>query len=389
MKCEVGKSLSTPNGIGCIDCNPGQFASNLGSTSCQTCDKGRVSPTAGLAGCIDCGTGQFQANTGQTSCSSCLQGQFQNEFGKEACDECEPGLFQPLITQGLCKQCPSGYFQGANGQTACTACAVGFAISLSGSVGPTCDACDVGKFAENEGTPSCTACLPGHSCSASGQTACGSGTFAAGVLGRETCETCPPGKASENTANSVCITCPNGKAINAAQNQCLDCRGRNYDQVFSSPLVSGNSGMNSGVAVPISSIDTVPGLPNTQRGTAVGVPNSDAFFPNRITSFKSVEITMIETTSLCFKASSCINQCSVEYAVAGSWSLLYEFDRYSTGQSKCTPIFSKGQVVQLRLQFFGDDINDPDLEMKIESENNFDYLVDLDQSIECRNMVLT
>lgn len=389
VKCEVGKSLSTPNGIGCIDCNPGQFASNLGSTSCQTCDKGRVSPTAGLAGCIDCGTGQFQANTGQTSCSSCLQGQFQNEFGKEACISCEPGLFQPLTAQGLCKQCPSGYFQGANGQTACTACAVGFAISSSGSTGPTCDACDVGKFAENEGSGSCTSCLPGHSCSASGQTACGPGTFADGVLGRETCETCPPGKASENTANSVCISCPNGKAINAAQNECIDCRGYNFNQIFPSPLVSGNSGMNSGsISVPASSIDTVVGTPNTQRNSAVGVPNSDAFFPNRVTSFKSVEITMIETTSLCFKTSSCINQCSVEYAVAGTWNLLNEWDRFTAGTS-CTPIFSKGQVLQLRLQFFGDNLNDPDLEMQIEAENNFDFLIDLDQSIECRNMVLT
>jgi hypothetical protein len=247
----------------------------------------------------------------------------------------------------------------------------------------------VGKFAENEGSGSCTTCSPGHSCSASGQDACGSGTFADGVLGRETCETCPPGKASENIANSACIACPNGKVVSLLQDECIDCKARNYDQVFLSPLVSGNSGMNSGVAVSASSIDTVAGTPNTQRGSAVGVPNVDAFFPNRVTSFKSVVITMIETTSLCFKASSCINQCSVEYAAAGSWSLLYEFDRFTTGTSKCTPIFSKGQVVDLRLQFFGDDSADTDLTMTIESENNFAFLVDLDQSDECRNMVLT
>jgi hypothetical protein len=147
--------------------------------------------------------------------------------------------------------------------------------------------------------------------------------------------------------------------------------------------------MNSvSISVPASSIDTVVGTPNTQRNSAVGVPNSDAFFPNRVTSFKSVEITMIETTSLCFKTSSCINQCSVEYAVAGTWNLLNEWDRFTAGTS-CTPIFSKGQVLQLRLQFFGDNLNDPDLEMQIEAENNFDFLIDLDQSIECRNMVLT
>ena len=98
---------------------------------------------------------------------------------------------------------------------------------------------------------------------------------------------------------------------------------------------------------------------------------------------------MIETTSLCFKASSCINQCSVEYAAAGSWSLLYEWDRFTDWNSKCTPIFSKGQVLHLRLQFFGDNLNDPDLKMTIEAENNFDFLIDLDQSDECRNMVLT
>jgi len=98
---------------------------------------------------------------------------------------------------------------------------------------------------------------------------------------------------------------------------------------------------------------------------------------------------MIETTSLCFKASSCINQCSVEYAAAGSWSLLYEWDRFTTGTSKCTPIFSKGQVLQLRVQFFGDNLNDPDLKMRIEAENNFDFLIDLDQSAECRSLVLT
>jgi hypothetical protein len=247
----------------------------------------------------------------------------------------------------------------------------------------------VGKFAENEGSGSCTTCSPGHSCSASGQDACGPGTFADGVLGRETCETCPIGKASENIANSACIACPNGKVVSLLQDECIDCRGRNFDQVFPSPLVSGNSGINSGLVVPASVIDTVAGTPNTQRGTAVGVANSDAFFPDRLTSFKSVEITMVETTSLCFKASSCINQCSVEYAVAGSWSLLNEWDRYSTGTSKCTPIFSKGQVVQIRLQFFGDNSADSELTMQIEAENNFDFLIDLDQSAECRSLVLT
>jgi hypothetical protein len=146
--------------------------------------------------------------------------------------------------------------------------------------------------------------------------------------------------------------------------------------------------MNSGLVVPASVIDTVAGVPNIQRGTAVGVPNSDSFFPNKITSFKSVEITMIETTSLCFKAVTCINQCSVEYAVGGSWSLLNEWDRFTTGTSKCTPIFSKGQVLQLRLQFFGDDSADTELTMQMESENNFAFLIDLDQSDECRSLVL-
>jgi len=389
LKCPVGFFQINSGQSSCSACAAGEFTSNYGSTSCQSCEVGRVSPSAGLAGCIDCVQGHYQSSVGKTLCDSCLQGQFQNGFGKETCILCLPGLFQPAGAQSLCIECPSGFLQSAAGQTSCTACAVGFAISSSGSVGPTCDACSVGKFAENEGSGSCTTCSPGHSCSASGQDACGPGTFADGVLGRETCETCPPGKASENIANSVCIACPNGKVVSLLQDECIDCKARNYDQVFLSPLVSGNSGMNSGVAVSASSIDTVAGTPNTQRGSAVGVPNVDAFFPNRVTSFKSVVITMIETTSLCFKASSCINQCSVEYAAAGSWSLLYEFDRFTTGTSKCTPIFSKGQVVDLRLQFFGDDSADTDLTMTIESENNFAFLIDLDQSTECRNMVLT
>jgi len=388
LNCPVGFAQTNSGQTTCSACVAGQFASDYGSTSCQFCDKGRVSPTSGLAGCIDCVQGQYQSSAGQTLCDSCLQGQFQNGFGKEACIQCLPGLFQPTGAQALCKECPSGYLQSAAGQTSCTACAVGFAMSLSGSVGPTCDACSVGKFAENEGSGSCTSCSPGHSCSASGQVACGPGTFADGVIGRETCETCPNGKASENIANLVCITCPNGKVVSLLQDECIDCRGRNYDQVYPTPLVDSNSGMNSGIAVPSSVIDTVPGLPNTQRGTAVGVANSDAFFPDRLTSFKSVEITMIETTSLCFKASSCINQCSVEYAVAGSWSLLNEWDRFTTGTSKCTPIFSKGQVVQLRLQFFGDNSADTELTMQMESENNFAFLIDLDQSDECRSLVL-
>ena len=249
LKCPVGFTQSGTGKETCSACAAGKFASDYGSTNCMSCEVGRYQSENGKSECIDCGLGKVQSSTTSTECDSCLQGQFQNGFGKETCILCLPGLFQPAGAQPTCKECPSGYFIGSSGQTSCTACAVGFAISSSGSVGPTCDACSVGKFAENEGSGSCTTCSPGHRCSASGQAACGPGTFADGVIGRETCEQCPPGKASENIANSVCIACPNGKAINAAQTECLDCKGRNYDQVFPSPLVSGNSGINSGVAV--------------------------------------------------------------------------------------------------------------------------------------------
>ena len=377
LLCDEGQYQLERGKTSCTECVAGRYATYVGTIDCQDCVAGTAQPGVGKTGCIDCAQGKATSITGQSTCSDCLAGQFQSNFRQIVCPQCTPGMFQTEIGQHSCKTCPSGYYIETNGTTACKTCGAGTYISTTGSVGPSCTACPTSRYAGASGASSCSPCASGHSCSATVSNACVAGRYATGTSGRESCADCTAGKYSTAAANSACTTCPSGKVVDTARIACIDCGGYQFSQIFKSPLVSGGNNCQFQLG-----IDPTPSPDSTAAGPIKNSLGTDYFGCN---DNKGFTITMLKTTSLCWRATACVDYCSLEYNTAGSWTELYVWDWWHTAADtkRCTPTFTKGQQLQLRLQHWGENPTNYKLIMTMLAYNSGDFVIDLNPLPAC------
>jgi hypothetical protein len=165
---------------------------------------------------------------------------------------------------------------------------------------------------------------------------------------------------------------------------CIDCGGYQFGQIFKSPLVSGgnNCKFQLGIDPTDSPASTNPGPIKNSLGKDYSGCNDN----------KGFTITMIKTASLCFRATSCVDYCSLEYNMAfldgsipGWWTELYVWDWWHTAADtkRCTPTFFKGQQLQIRLQHWGENPSNSKLIMTMSSYNSGDFVIDLNPLPAC------
>ena len=153
------------------------FCSEEESTSATaTCAAGKMKSTDGT--CVDCSAGQFIA------------------AGEKSCDVCPTNKYQDQVGQSSCKNCQSGKVAPQTGSTSCvvvdtkqqnTGCPKGRT-----PLGDSCADCAPGQFKATVGSDSCQMCPVGY---ASGNTA-----------GQDMCTNCPSGWVATQVGSKVCAT---------------------------------------------------------------------------------------------------------------------------------------------------------------------------------------
>ncbi len=140
----------------CLPCPPGQFSSQPGSATCESCQPGSVpNSTNGATGCTACTDAEGISNEFYVECLRCPLGT-EPASGNTECQQCLPNqIFN--ASSGQCADCPAG--QRPNGQgDSCGRCPT--FTYLQDYATARCAVCDPGQepTADHAG---CTACLPG------------------------------------------------------------------------------------------------------------------------------------------------------------------------------------------------------------------------------------
>ena len=235
--CPPGKySLS---GQKCIECSPGTYTSQAGSSNCTLCSAGAYcdnSITPRL-----CPAGTFSPST-STKCTNCSRG-YYSSAGSSSCTPCPTCYYCPYSFRPP-KICPTGtYAPYPGGFTECLKAGYGLYVNQTGaskamlcppgyycphitntnpakcprgtySLGKTdkCVKCQAGSYAENETSTACLICPLGSYCCnpAIKHTECAKGT-AAWTKGATECRNCIPGQYADRLGSALCISCPRNK----------------------------------------------------------------------------------------------------------------------------------------------------------------------------------
>jgi len=80
---------------------------NAARTKCELCTPGRHHHKASSS-CLDCSPGRYSAELGSTECSSCSAGKYQPESRQTTCIKCPSGYHSPSSGASTCTKCPEG-----------------------------------------------------------------------------------------------------------------------------------------------------------------------------------------------------------------------------------------------------------------------------------------
>jgi 6-phosphogluconolactonase (cycloisomerase 2 family) len=246
--CPLGKYGNTSGLVECIDCANGTFAGRIGQTLCDICPPGTIASTNGnsvceacpsgyispdglvciacnpgtyaSAGvCVSCPAGTQQPLSAQTNCTSCPLGTYGASSGLPLCPSCDPGWFQDNLGALTCHLCPIGTQAPTSGQTVCDWCTIGRYSSGSQAF---CDPCSPSTFAL-VGQSSCTSCAVGTYSAQYNQSACDSCSSGSVTYDATSCTTCTSGYYA-NALGSECVACAAGtQQPSAAMTTCLSC----------------------------------------------------------------------------------------------------------------------------------------------------------------------
>eukprot|EP00927_Polykrikos_kofoidii_P083553 TRINITY_DN8583_c0_g1_i4.p1 TRINITY_DN8583_c0_g1~~TRINITY_DN8583_c0_g1_i4.p1 ORF type:complete len:1258 (+),score=114.90 TRINITY_DN8583_c0_g1_i4:167-3775(+) len=110
MRCPAGTRANLERAAYfCVDCDPGTYAAESGSTQCNYCEPGFFQQLYNGTGCDRCDIGFFQEEPGMPKCSECGENQataFQGATRASDC-KCKAGFFTDSAQQE-CKPCPKG-----------------------------------------------------------------------------------------------------------------------------------------------------------------------------------------------------------------------------------------------------------------------------------------
>ncbi len=216
VNCSAG-AYNNPKltGTSCLDCNPGQYALNPGSTACTDCVAGRYGPSTGassLSACIECTPGRYGPSPAASSfsaCTECTSGRYSSSTGASSsstCIECVAGRYGPST--------------GASSLSACIACTAGrYGLDAAASSSFACTECTPGRYGPFEAANSssaCIECMPGRygppagATSVSVCTECVVGTFNVlrGAAFAGQCVACPvfsTTRGNGSTSNEGCV----------------------------------------------------------------------------------------------------------------------------------------------------------------------------------------
>ena len=91
------------DGVACVACAIGRYASNLGSVQCLDCEAGSFQPAEGEATCLPCEYGRHKPSSGPEPCSACLAGTYTSSS----------------TTLFVCAGCPAGRYSPSSSGTTC------------------------------------------------------------------------------------------------------------------------------------------------------------------------------------------------------------------------------------------------------------------------------
>jgi hypothetical protein len=232
VNCEpCPKGKYSKEGEKCIECDPGTYARDIGSTVCSGCPAGTSASGTGNEKCIECDSGTYASGTGNEICSECGSGTYASGTGNEKCIECDSGTYASGTGNEICSECGSGTYASGTGSTECSECDSG--TYASGTGNEICSACDPGTYASNIGSTECSECELGKFASETGSTecnACDPGTYASNI-GSTECITCPAPKIVKS--GKSCEECPEGSHFQ--DNKCLSNSDPSEDQGVGQP----------------------------------------------------------------------------------------------------------------------------------------------------------
>jgi hypothetical protein len=154
LQCQSGEFQSEIKQNHCSPCTNGTTAPIMGSSSCDACQLGFFCTKNGVGSypcpagtrqiidsynnfiCVDCVAGTFNPTTGisDEECTSCLAGHYCPPRSSESVP-CPLMNYQDETGAPSCKLCEPGYFTDQTGQTTCKQCGEGFSCDSSGTIG--------------------------------------------------------------------------------------------------------------------------------------------------------------------------------------------------------------------------------------------------------------
>ncbi len=217
VACPEGRFAALPGAVACVDCDPGFYQGDRGTTGCAPC---------GLNNTLDPG-GDYQAKPGQSECVLCGLGRFQNATAATECRACKHDFSEYADREGLtrCIPCPEGQEclvvtapptlcpVGTFSDVTCKPCAPGSYTDDAGQL--SCTPCAAGRYTSVFKTDfPCEACPPGSQCAdpARDPQPCGEGTFTA-AWELTACEACAPARFQSRANSTACEDCEQGRCV--------------------------------------------------------------------------------------------------------------------------------------------------------------------------------
>jgi hypothetical protein len=227
ISCGRGKYSASQCSTNCSNCARGKYQSGIGMTAesdCLLCDAGTFMTaliSISVTDCSSCTVGTYSL-AASTACSRCDPGKYASGMGTSYCTECSRGRYQTFfgqISSSDCVACIAGEFLGYAPASTCLFCPSGTFQSGTGMADSAdCKLCEAGKYLSAKAATSaedCIGCAPGLYQSAAGSTSkmdcqeCSAGKYstAVGASAAYWCECCETVSLEPRSGATVCATC--------------------------------------------------------------------------------------------------------------------------------------------------------------------------------------
>ncbi|KAJ8318330.1 LOW QUALITY PROTEIN: hypothetical protein KUTeg_003421 [Tegillarca granosa] len=253
--CGIGEYQTQDGQSSCNSCGGTKTTLKLGSSTLSDCvDKCLPGTFYNINKCDQCPLHHYQDKEGKAYCLGCPVGKKTSEKGSNSSadcyDDCPAGT--ELKLDGSCNSCPRGSYRSLQDDK-CIMCATNFTTKTNGTTNQAlcniricyagtyrdantneCQPCPVGQYQPEDLQDSCESCDPSYSTKDEGNVNktscifyCKAGEEVESASEKK-CRKCARGKYKDNTGNSkfdMCTTCPEGNTtVGEASMSLSDCR---------------------------------------------------------------------------------------------------------------------------------------------------------------------